>query len=409
MKKDRIKYLMVTLFFFISTFVILKNTNLGNNVILSKSIEIIIILFLIRISYGCTLYIKKLYQEKKYSYSIVLNLGLVLFLDLNILRHINLLIVNWNQMNIKAIYNNTVQSFSYFIMLTLPCIVILSIYSIITNIVLIKKEGFKTKNLLGIIIGTVAILGLFGSQGIYLITSQLLRGKELIIVKKLFDIIINATLSYLYTIIIATLYCNIMAARHIPKYDKDYVIILGCMIQKDGSLTPLLKSRVDKAIEFAKKQKEATGKDIIFVPSGGKGKNEIISEAEAMQKYLIKNGIKKKNILIEDKSTSTLENMKFSNKIIISEKKDAKISFSTTNYHVFRSGVIANGCGIDCEGMGSKTKWYYYTNALIREFIANLVQEREKHIGLIIIINISALVLILIGHYYNIINLTLLD
>ena len=37
--------------------------------------------------------------------------------------------------------------------------------------------------------------------------------------------------------VIATLYCNIKAAKHTPKYDKDYVIILGCMIKKDGTET----------------------------------------------------------------------------------------------------------------------------------------------------------------------------
>ena len=101
--------------------------------------------------------------------------------------------------------------------------------------------------------------------------------------------------------------------------------------------------------------------------------------------------------------------MKFSNKIIIDNTKDAKISFSTTNYHVFRSGVIANNCGIDCEGMGSKTKWYFYTNALIREFIANLVQERKKHIALIILMNISIIILVLIGYYYNLININFIN
>ena len=409
LKKNRIIYLIITILFFISSFIILKSTNLENNIMVSKSIEIIIILFLIRISYGCSLYIKYLYQKKKYSYSIIMNLGLLIFININILRHINLLIINWNEINITDIYNNTVQSFSYFAMLTLPCIIVLSIYCMITNIVLIKKEGFRPKNLLSIIIAIFAIIGLFGSQGVYLLTSQLLKGQEIIIVKKLVDIVINVTLSYFYTIIIATLYCNIKAAKHIPKYDKDYIIILGCMLKKDGSLTPLLKSRVDKAIEFAKKQKEVTEKNIIFIPSGGKGKDEVTSEAEAMRDYLIKQGIKKKNIKIENKSTNTIENMKYSNSIIIEGKKNAKVSFSTTNYHVFRSGVIASNIGIDCEGIGSKTKWYYYSNALIREFLANILQERKKHIGLLIMINISALILIIIGYYYNIINLTLID
>lgn len=403
MKKQGIIYLIITILFILVSIIILRQTNLLDSVALSKSIQIILILFLMRISYGCALYIKKQYQKNKYSYGIIMNLGLLIFININILRQINLLIENWNILSIADIYNNTLESFSFFAMLTLPCIVVLSIYSIITNLILIKKEGFSYRNLLGIFLGIFALIGLFGSQAIYMLTSNWLAGKDLIIVKKFVDVMINVTLSYFYTLIIATLYCNSKAAKHIPKFDKDYVIILGCKIKKDGTLTPILKARVDKAIEFARMQKEKTGKDIIFVPSGGQGEDELIAEAEAMKKYLIEQGIREENILIENKSTNTLENMKYSNSIIVENKENAKISFSTTNYHVFRSGIIANECGIDCEGMGSKTKWYFYTNALIREFIANLVQERNKHIIMIIMINIFALILILIGYFHELI------
>ncbi len=405
MKKAWIKYLIITILFVLASVTILRHTNMLDNVALSKSIQIILILFLMRVSYGCTLYIRQQYQKHKYSYSIIMNLGLLIFININILRQINLLVVNWKLYNIVDIYNNTLESFSFFAMLTLPCIVILAIYSIITNFILIKKEGFSYRNLLGIFLGLFALMGLFGSQVIYMLTSRLILGNAQVVVKKFVDIIINVILSYFYTIIIATLYCNIQAANHIPKFDKDYVIILGCMIKKDGSLTPLLKARVDKAIEFAKMQKEKTGKDIVFIPSGGQGSNEVMPEAEAMKNYLIEQGIDEKNILVENKSTSTIENMKYSNSIIIENKEDAKISFSTTNYHVFRSGVIANECGIDCEGMGSPTKWYFYTNALIREFIANLVQERKRHIALILLINISVVVLVSIGYFYQLIKI----
>ena len=406
MKKRRIIYLIVTLIFMFLTISILRRTNLSNNVALSKSIQIILILFLIRISIGCTLYIKNQYDKHKYSYSIIMNLGLLIFINVNILRQINLLIANWKILNIIDIYNNTLKSFSYFAMLTLPCIIIMALYSIVTNIVLIKKEGFDPRRLLGVILGFLAIIGLFGSQTIYFITSKLLLNTEKQFIKYALDICINATLSYLYTLIIATLYCNIRAATHIPTYDKDFIIILGSKINKDGTLTPLLKGRTDKAIEFGKKQYETTKKKIIYIPSGGKGNDEIISEAAAIKKYLIEKGIKEKQIIIEDKSTTTNENMHFSKNKIDEINKDAKISFSTTNYHVFRSGVIANNQGIECEGIGSKTKWYFYTNALIREFVANLVQERKSHIILLIMINISLLILITIGHYYNFIFIT---
>ena len=95
--------------------------------------------------------------------------------------------------------------------------------------------------------------------------------------------------------------------------------------------------------------------------------------------------------------------MKFSKKKIDDIKKDGNISFATTNYHVFRSGVIANNSGIECEGMGSKTKWYFYTNALIREFIANISSEIKKHLALLTIANLSVIILVLIGYYYNLI------
>ena len=399
MNKRKIIYLIVSIVFL--TITILLKTNLSNNVDLSKAIQIILILFLIRISIGATLYIKKQYEKQKYSYGIIMNLGLIIFINVNILRQINLLIQNWNVLNIIDIYNNTLKSFSYFAMLTLPCIIILSIYSIITNFVLIIKEGFHQRRLLGIILGFFAIIGLFGSQTLYFISSRILMGSEKEFIKYTLDICLNATLSYLYTLIIATLYCNIKAANHIPKYDKDFIIILGSKINKDGTLTPLLKGRVDKAIDFGNKQYEMNKKKIIYIPSGGQGNDEIIAEAEAIKNYLMDKGIKENQIVIEDKSTSTIENMKFSKKKIDEINKSAKISFSTTNYHVFRSGVIANKAGIDCEGMGSKTKWYFYTNALIREFIANLVQERNKHIFVILMINISLLFLIIIGRYYN--------
>ena len=99
--------------------------------------------------------------------------------------------------------------------------------------------------------------------------------------------------------------------------------------------------------------------------------------------------------------------MKYSKNKIDEINGNGNIIFSTTNYHVFRSGVIANNQGIDCEGIGSKTKWYFYTNALIREFIANIVQEKIKHLIIILSINIFLIILIYIGKYYNFIDIVL--
>ena len=89
MKKRNIIYLLITLLFIFISVSILHNTDMSNNVLLSKSIQIILILALIRISIGCTFYIKAQYEKKKYSYKIIMNLGLLIFINVNILRQIN--------------------------------------------------------------------------------------------------------------------------------------------------------------------------------------------------------------------------------------------------------------------------------------------------------------------------------
>ena len=61
---------------------------------------------------------------------------------------------------------------------------------------------------------------------------------------------------------------------------------------------------------------------------------------------------------------------------------EGKIAFSTTNYHVFRSGLYARRVKMKAQGMGAKTKWYFWPNASVREFVGLLTDHRLKQ-GLI--------------------------
>jgi uncharacterized SAM-binding protein YcdF (DUF218 family) len=59
------------------------------------------------------------------------------------------------------------------------------------------------------------------------------------------------------------------------------------------------------------------------------------------------------------------------------------VAFSTTNYHVFRGGMFAREAGMHASGMGSKTKWYFWPNAEVREFVGLIVNEIWVHIGVV--------------------------
>jgi len=396
-------YGLISVFILLISISYLSKINFSDSIIASIAVEIVLIVYLIKISWGCTIYIREQYKDKKYSYLIVMNLGLLLFLIINTLRHINLLVINSKILNINEIYNNTLNSFSYFAYFTLPFIIIFSGYSIVANVILIKKEGLKPQNLLGVAFTILIAILLIVSQLIFKIAKNSEFFSNHIYIKRFLDIGINSVLCYYYCLTIATLFCISAAARFKPNYDKDYVIILGSRIRKDGTLTPILQARVDKAIEFAKEQKDSTQKNIIFVPSGGKGTDEKIAEAEAMKNYLIKKEISPNNIIIENKAKNTVQNFIFSKRLIEESNKGKGIIFSTTNYHVFRSGVIAWNEGIECEGIGSKTKWYFYINALIREFFANLFIQRKQHFILITFINIALFILVFVGYKYRLI------
>ena len=356
-----------------------------------------------------TLFIKKYQKSIKetiYQYKNIYYLGLILFLSFaSISQVLNII----NNQGISYIIKRAIGLASSISFLVLPVIFIVSILVTISSIVLIKREGFTWKNLLSFFLGiflcfltilpdisnnilqTSNWINVHNEQGIALY------------IQYFFETFTYGLAAYLECILISTILLEIKALKQVPEFNKDFIIILGCKIGKDGTLPPLLKGRVDRAIEFRNKQKEATGKDLIFIPSGGKGFDEITSEAEAMKNYLLNQGISKKNILVEDKSTNTYENMKFSNQIIEEQKKNANILFSTTNYHVFRSGVIATNQKIKVEGIGSKTKTYFFQNAFIREFTATIFSEKKKHLLIVLILSIMDILMIGLLYLSNVI------
>ena len=97
-----------------------------------------------------------------------------------------------------------------------------------------------------------------------------------------------------------------------------------------------------------------------------------------MKRYLTEHGVPEEQIIEEDRSTDTFENMKFSKEKIWQIDPNGKIAFATTNYHVFRSGLFSRRVKMRAVGMGAKTKWYFWPNAAVREFVGLLTQHRGK-------------------------------
>ena len=165
-----------------------------------------------------------------------------------------------------------------------------------------------------------------------------------------------------------------------PKYRQEFIIVLGAGLINGERVTPLLAKRIDAAIRFYHEQARRGHQPPTLIMSGGQGSDEKVSEAFAMQQYALSQGIPETDILLEDQSTTTFENMKFSSRLIQEQQPTAaKVIFASNNYHIFRAGIFARQAGLKADGIGAKTALYYLPTAFLREFIAIVAMHRKRH------------------------------
>ena len=264
-----------------------------------------------------------------------------------------------------------------FAVLTTPLMLVLSAAIAGSNIWLLRHEGRRPQNMLGIGLGLLWVLGIaavIGSSVYYFGYSD--NGVAL---STQISYSIAYVLSYMECLLLSTIVSAFLSTKYKPPYDKDYLIVLGCGIRKDGSLTPILKGRVDAAIRFERAQFAAAGRHAKFVPSGGQGSDEVISESEAMKRYLLEQGYPEEQIIKEDKSVNTDQNIRFSREKIMADADNpetVRAGVATTNYHIFRAYILAAKYRLDAQGISAKTKWYFYPNAFLREFAGLLYVKK---------------------------------
>lgn len=143
----------------------------------------------------------------------------------------------------------------------------------------------------------------------------------------------------------------IQAGRGDAEEKCDYIIVLGCQV--NGTAPSLsLNDRIAAACCYLEENP-----DVKAVLSGGQGENEDITEAECMFRELTDRGIAPERLLLEESSTSTWENLKFS-LILIEEKTGSKpetVGILSGDYHLLRAGLFAKSFGVEAVGIPAKT------------------------------------------------------
>lgn len=256
-----------------------------------------------------------------------------------------------------------------------------------------KKESRTLGNMLTLLLAVTLVL-------LLLVQRFLIKGPSIItsIYSVIFILLIYYFFSFL-TILTSTLLSNYIK----PKYNQDYLIILGAGLLNGETVTPLLAGRIDVGLTFAAEQLKVTGKKALLIMSGGQGDDEKLPEAVAMKNYALSRGVPAADIITEENSKTTRQNLQFS-KTIMTERSQGtpyNSAFVSNDYHIFRAGLMARQAGLKSEGIGSRTAKYFVPNAFIREYIAIILMYKKRHIIFSILLVLMVVGLMYINYKYG--------
>lgn len=213
--------------------------------------------------------------------------------------------------------------------------------------------------------GILNIGNIAGMVGSFLCTLVVLYSKQLYpyLTSKITIILVIILLG-----VISFCSYKILSNMNHPSNEETTVVVLGCRV-KDKKPSLALKERLDKTYEYLNEHKELN-----CVLSGGQGANEEISEAKCMYQYLVKKGIDKKRLYLEDQSTSTRENILFSYKIIEKENLNKKITIITNEFHEYRAQTIATNLNIESYAVSAQTAWWLFPTYFVREIFGMIYE-----------------------------------
>mgnify|MGYP004556188121 CR=1 FL=1 len=126
--------------------------------------------------------------------------------------------------------------------------------------------------------------------------------------------------------------------------DPQVMIVLGCQVKPWGP-SVLLQDRLDTALAYLQDHPDMT-----VVACGGQGADEPESEARAIADYLTENGVSKRNILLDEDSHNTHQNLENAAKLLSENDLDpaqTQVVVVSNGFHLTRARMLAQRCGFD--------------------------------------------------------------
>lgn len=122
------------------------------------------------------------------------------------------------------------------------------------------------------------------------------------------------------------------------------MVVLGCQVMPDGEPSILLRDRLDRALDYLEDHP-----DLTVVVSGGQGDNEPVTEARCMADYLMERGVEEDQLLLEERSHNTDQNLRYSRELLEAEGCDLSqgVVVVSNGFHLTRARMLAERAGYD--------------------------------------------------------------
>jgi uncharacterized SAM-binding protein YcdF (DUF218 family) len=229
-------------------------------------------------------------------------------------------------------------------------------YLVLNGFTMVRREGFRPANLLSLLAG-LAVFGLIA----FLIAALRARDPDLTVSFAII-VLLSGYISFLLVsyVIYAFVYGRITGLRR-----ADFVVVLGSGLAGGDRVPPLLAGRLERGLRV---------------------RHEQISEAEAMARYLVERGLPADQVIREDQSRTTEENLTFSQAIMARSRPGYRCIIVTSNYHVFRAAIIARRLNVNGQVTGARTAGYYWPTAMLREFAAVFLSYKLVNFAICVLI-----------------------
>ena len=174
-----------------------------------------------------------------------------------------------------------------------------------------------------------------------------------------------------------------------PAAEADYVIILGARVNKSNPSLEFAR-RIDAGASYAEDNPSC-----MIVTTGGRGEDEPVSEGMAAKTRLVAKGIAEDRILVEEQSTSTLENFQYASDLIVEDiirKNDAaddealktaqesSVVVISSSFHLYRASKILETLGYsNVSYLGVRGKAILMPQYYLREYCAFLLESVRGH------------------------------